>query len=243
MNIVKLDAINSTNQFIKDHLKNQKLESRTVFTAEYQTEGRGQMHTSWESEPGKNLLFSIYLEFSDFYTDQQFYLTCAVSLGIIDFLDKLKIDKLSIKWPNDIMAGDKKIAGMLIENTFISNTIKNSIVGIGLNVNQTRFQEYETPAVSLINLLEKKLDRNRVLHEVLEHIFNYLDMLENKDFKQLKQLYDSRLYQKDIVKEYRDASGSVFRAKILGVNKQGKLLVEQEDNELKIYDFKEIRFL
>lgn len=243
MDIVKLDAISSTNLILKEYIKEKKAKHQTVITAEYQTKGRGQMHTQWESEHSKNLLFSMFLVFDNYLISDQFYLTCAVSLGIYKVISRYKIKGLSVKWPNDIMAGDQKIAGILIENTLVQDHIKNAIIGVGLNVNQVLFPNYVPNAVSMKNLSGQEFDREILLKELLDSIVFYIDKLNAKEYSFLKHTYEEVMYKKGETILFEDLKGKTFPAKILGVSRQGKLLLEEEDIHLKLYDFKEIKFL
>ena len=126
MNIIKLNAIDSTNSYIKKNAIKNNFESYTVVVAEKQLNGRGQMGTIWESELGKNLTFSILINFNKFNITQQFYLSMAISLGVIAVLKQLFNSSFFIKWPNDILAEKDKVAGILIENSINSNFINPS---------------------------------------------------------------------------------------------------------------------
>jgi len=243
MDIVKLDAISSTNLILKEYIKEKKAKHQTVITAEYQTEGRGQMHTHWESEPSKNLLFSMFLVFDNYLIVDQFYLTCAVSLGIYKVLFDYGIKDLSVKWPNDIMAGDQKIAGILIENTLVQDHIKNAIVGVGLNVNQVSFSDYVPNAVSMKNLTGKEMNRENILEKLIDSIVFYLDKLTAGEYHFLKHAYEEVMYKKGKTIMFGNLEGKEFSARILGVSKQGKLLLEEDGIYLKLYDFKEVKFL
>ena len=154
MRLVKLDAIDSTNDFLKDLIRQQDVENFTVISAENQTKGKGQMGAVWNSEQGKNLIMSVLIK--DFLSDPKdvFNLNIVISLAVIRSLEQLNIPKLSIKWPNDIMADNKKIGGILIENSFKSDQTIASIVGIGLNVNQTHFENL--PQASSLALICSK---------------------------------------------------------------------------------------
>lgn len=243
MNLVKLDAINSTNQFLKDFVKNSSVENWTVITAEYQNLGRGQMKTKWHSKKSKNLLFSVLIRFDDLHIVQQFYMNCAISLGIYKTLYDHKITNLSIKWPNDIMAANKKIAGILIENSLVKDRIRYSVVGIGLNVNQVEFPASLPKATSFKLLLHKDFNRDILLDEIINNIKDYIDLITKKEFSFLKEQYEKVLYKSGKPQVFKNKNGQIFLGKILGVNKQGKLLVEQENEEIKEFNFKEIKFL
>ncbi|MEN8124124.1 MAG: biotin--[acetyl-CoA-carboxylase] ligase [Bacteroidota bacterium] len=243
MNIVKLDAINSTNQFLKDFAKSNEVDNWTVVTAQYQTSGRGQMQTKWESIKNKNLLFSVLIKFEDMNIENQFYMNCAISLGIYNSLLNYKVGSLSVKWPNDIMAENKKIAGILIENTLVKDHIKYAVVGIGLNVNQIQFPVSLPKATSLKLLLDKELNRDILLQEIVNSIKHYINFLKKKEFSFLKEQYEKVLFKIGINQVFENNKGHTFTGKILGINKQGKLLIEEENKEIKEFNFKEIKFL
>ncbi|TFG78733.1 MAG: biotin--[acetyl-CoA-carboxylase] ligase, partial [Flavobacteriales bacterium] len=139
MRIVKLNAIDSTNCYLKGLMQTEALEDFTVVVANQQNSGRGQMGSKWTSEPGKNLIMSVLKIFNDLPAEQQFSLNVCVSLAVFDTLKSLEIPKLSIKWPNDILSGNLKIGGILIENSLLGTQIRSAIIGLGLNVNQTDF--------------------------------------------------------------------------------------------------------
>ena len=139
MNIIKLNAIESTNLYLKKLAVEKELESYTVVSANYQSAGRGQMGANWHSEIGKNLTFSILIKFDTFEIERQFYLSMAVSLGLLAAIRFHIMSPLFVKWPNDILADKEKLAGILIENIVSGNAIKQTVIGIGLNVNQEQF--------------------------------------------------------------------------------------------------------
>ena len=175
MNIIKLNAIDSTNSYIKKNAIKNNFESYTVVVAEKQLNGRGQMGTIWESELGKNLTFSILINFNKFNITQQFYLSMAISLGVIAVLKQLFNSSFFIKWPNDILAEKDKVAGILIENSINGSFIKNSVIGIGLNVNQEVFSDAIENVTSLKNISKKNLDRDALLIEIINSIKYYVD--------------------------------------------------------------------
>ena len=131
MHIVKVDAIESTNTFLKEMCQQNTLENFTVVITNEQTKGRGQMYAKWQSEKGKNLTFSMLIRFDDLKIDQQFYISKIISLSIYEVLSDLLPTKISVKWPNDILSAHKKICGVLIENSVKMTKICNSIIGIG----------------------------------------------------------------------------------------------------------------
>ena len=155
MKLIKINATNSTSSFLKELAQNSSLSEVTIAVANNQTSGRGQMNNSWISEPYKNLTFSLFTPLKKIRIEHQIYLNFAVSLAIYDTLCTCEVPNLYIKWPNDIMSDNKKICGILIENTFSHSLIKNTIIGIGLNVNQEKFHESLVNASSLKNILKK----------------------------------------------------------------------------------------
>ena len=154
MNIIKLSAIDSTNDYLKNLLLKNTLENYTIVTAEFQHKGKGQMGGEWKSEPSKNLMCSIYLNNSTIKLSNQFSINMVVCLAIKKSLNKFNIPQLSVKWPNDIMSGSSKLCGVLIENIVKSKSIQNIIIGIGLNVNQTEFNNL--PKASSIKQISGK---------------------------------------------------------------------------------------
>jgi len=146
--IVKLDTLTSTNSYASMFNQKNKIEKPHVFWTDFQTHGKGQKGESWHSESGKNLLFSILLDL-ELPVDSRFDISKAAALGIARYLDSLSVGEVSIKWPNDILVEDQKIAGILIENSIVGQQIKKAIIGIGLNVNQEVFPEFSRIATSI----------------------------------------------------------------------------------------------
>jgi BirA family biotin operon repressor/biotin-[acetyl-CoA-carboxylase] ligase len=243
MKVVKLDAINSTNNYLKMVSKDVKTVNWTVVTAEHQTLGRGQMDTIWDSEKGKNLVCSILIQFKTLKSLDQFYLNCAVSLGIYGALDKYDIPNLKVKWPNDIMSGSKKVCGILIENTLVNDRISNTVIGIGLNVNQENFSNDLPKAISMKQILGIHFNRDEILESLVACIQEQIEFLQQKDFKLLHANYEKVLFQHGEIHVFENKQQKKFMGKILGVTDKGCLLVEQENDVINEYNFKEIIFL
>lgn len=243
MKLVKLDAINSTNTFLKLLAKDVGTSNWTVVTAEYQSGGRGQIATKWQSDRGKNLICSTLIKFNDFNVNNQFYLNCAVSIGIFNALSKLNIPDLKVKWPNDIMAGSKKIAGILIENSLNGSNIYQSVIGIGLNVNQKKFPKSLSNAISIGEILNKSLDRNILLENIVSSIKEQVKLLKENKFSILHENYEQILYENNEINSFEGKQKNIFSGIIRGVSEQGKLLIETENKNFKSYNFKEIKFL
>ena len=156
-----------------------------MVVAEHQIEGKGQMGTSWHSEKGKNLTFSVFKSSSNLAVENQFAISMCTALAVYHCLQHSGVPNLAIKWPNDIMSGHKKICGILIENTFLASTIKSSILGIGLNVNQTDFSRVQK-ASSLKLIFGKNFDLEKLLKEIVRELKNQFKCLQAKDFENLK---------------------------------------------------------
>lgn len=218
------------------------LEDETVLVAQAQTKGRGQMQNVWHSEAGKSLTFSIYKRFEHVYASSQFAISMSVSLAIKDALECLEIPNVTIKWPNDIMAGDKKCGGILIENELRGEIIKASIIGIGLNVNEATFNALPN-ATSLHIETQSIFDINQVLSLIAEKVLAYLINMKHISTEKIKHQYESELYLKGVTKLYKTPNDSFFQGKITGVLLTGELCIEREDGSVAFYNNKEVVFL
>ena len=170
MSIIKLNAIDSTNDFLKDLTRNQLVDNFTTVVAQKQTKGKGQMGANWDSEEGKNLIMSILVKDVLQNIDEIFHLNVAIALSVLQVLQDCKVPNLSVKWPNDIMSDHKKIGGILIENSFKSDTKIESIVGIGLNVNQKQFENLpKASSMAVISNTEFDLDilLNKIIFQII----------------------------------------------------------------------------
>ncbi len=243
MYLFKLDAIDSTNSFLRQMSKNKDLGKWTAVTANFQSHGRGQKNASWHSENGKNLICSILLRFDAMKAADQFMVNCAVSLGIFRYLERYQLPKLSIKWPNDIMSVSKKLGGILIENTLSGDKITHSIIGMGLNLNQDKFPAEIPMAVSLKQLTGQTVDRDVFLQDVLNSIQNRFELVFDNRYDELIEAYEAVLYRKDKAHMFQDASGSKFMGIIRGVSKEGQLLMEDESEAIRQFNFKEVIYL
>ena len=241
MKLIKLDAIDSTNEFLKGLSNKQQLENFTVVTAETQTKGKGQMGAVWRSESSKNVIMSLLIK--DFLKDiyDIFNLNSIVSLAVIEALELYNIPNLSIKWPNDIMSYNKKIGGILIENTIKSDGKIHSIVGLGLNVNQTNF-EILPKASSLAVICNALFDREEILLSVCNSIEKKVTAYK-QDSATLWEEYSSKLYKKGIPMPFSDLKKQNFMGIIQGVSSLGKLQVLMEDDSIDEFDIKEIQML
>jgi BirA family biotin operon repressor/biotin-[acetyl-CoA-carboxylase] ligase len=241
MKLIKLDAIDSTNEFLKGLSSKQSIENFTVVTAENQTNGKGQMGAVWNSEPSKNLIMSVFVD--NFFTNNNpvFDINIVVTLAIIQALEIFKIPELSIKWPNDIMSYNKKIGGVLIENTFKSNGTINSIIGLGLNVNQMDFENLPK-ASSMAVICKTTFDKQEVLFMIVEKI-EQNSSLWSQNSEAMRTSFTNRLFKKGIPMPFSDQKNQKFMGIIQGVSTIGKLEVLLEDNSVSEYEIKEIQML
>ncbi len=242
MNIIKLDATDSTNAYLKGLMLVQNLEDFTVVMAKKQLNGRGQMGTKWESEPGKNLTFSVLKNKIELPIQNQFVISICVSLAIYNTLHKLQIPKLHVKWPNDIMSGNCKICGILIENTLIGDTIDSSIIGIGLNVNQTVFNNL--PNVSSLKLLlGKTVNLEELLHSVVSNLQDVFQQQQTEAQINLFDRYESVMFKRHKPATFKYNSGELFTGYIQGVSESGQLRILVEDEIIKEFSLKEVTLL
>jgi BirA family transcriptional regulator, biotin operon repressor / biotin---[acetyl-CoA-carboxylase] ligase len=243
MKRIKLDAIESTNTFLKDMVAHTRLEEPTVVSAEMQTRGRGQVGASWESEPSKNLLFSVFLVPKELLFKEAFFLSYAVSLALHSTLASYSIAKLSVKWPNDILSGSSKLGGILIENSFRAGTLKHSIIGVGLNVNQVEFSSSLPNASSLKTILGTDVDREELLQSLVVNIQSQVQNCRPENFEKIKKNYTSLLYKQGIPSMFKEPSGNVFLGKIVGVSSNGRLQIAFENESVRTFGLKEVELI
>ncbi|MFQ3212564.1 MAG: BirA family biotin operon repressor/biotin-[acetyl-CoA-carboxylase] ligase [Marivirga sp.] len=238
---ISLPSCHSTNDIALQMAAEMLLYDGAVIHAFNQTNGRGQRGNKWQSEAGKNLTFTLMTKPKFLDSAAQFELNRIVSLAIADMLEAFLGDnKVSIKWPNDIYLGNKKVAGILIENTLIGRTIGKSIIGIGLNVNQK--SELPQNATSMVISKGEKLDLLYVLDSLVGKLENYYLLLKSGNIDSIHEEYSHRLYQKGIVAKYSDEKGP-FEGVLQGVALDGTLLIEAVNGQIKEYQFKEVQFL
>jgi BirA family transcriptional regulator, biotin operon repressor / biotin---[acetyl-CoA-carboxylase] ligase len=240
MKIIKLDAIDSTNSFLKEMAHNTPLESFTVVVAKEQTKGRGQMGTLWVSEPKKNLLCSVFVGFYNLAIDQQVVINYAVSLALVKTLEYYNVPKVAIKWPNDILSSNKKICGVLVENVMHKRKIKSSIIGIGLNVNQIVFPDALQKVTSIKKEIKKNVDLDEILAKLMEQLQASISAMNQISATNLKQEYLKYLYKKDTPTVFKNSRDVLFMGKIIGVSSLGKLQIEIEDESIQEFGIKEV---
>lgn len=245
------DTVDSTNTRLM--AEKDSIPDRSVYAAMFQTAGRGQKGNRWESKAGENLTFSILLKPAGIPAGDQFIISQIVALGVLDYVESHGV-KASIKWPNDIYAGDRKICGTLIENTLNNNTIASTIAGIGLNMNQRVFDPSLPNPTSLALETGMSFDVKEELPKLLDCIFKYYEQIDSPYARNgFDEKYLSRLYRRgqwhlfeelpasEIPAEKR--SGLRIEARVLGIDAEARLLLEHRDGTLHSYGFKEIKYV
>ncbi len=235
------EKVSSTNDLASVMLRGDRPEEGTVITAAFQEIGRGQKGNSWESEPGKNLLMSVILYPAMVRPENQFVISRMVSLAVCDLI-RTEIPEVKIKWPNDIYVRDDKIAGILIENSIMGNTISSSVAGIGLNVNQTEFGSALTNPVSLAQVTGRKYDLSMITGELIRLLDMRYAMVIGNRTDELAEAYHNSLYRRGEWHRYADRNG-IFRGMIESVEPGGLLMVRREKGTVRGYAFKEIDYI
>lgn len=233
-------VLESTNKTLAGIISSAVTDEGVIIQAGKQTHGKGHAGNSWWSEADKNLLFSLLLKPSFLSPEGQFDLSRMLCLALRDLLQEY-CNSPAIKWPNDLYAGNKKIAGILIENSLQGNRILYSISGVGLNVNQTDFDSAIPSPTSLS--LEKgcHFDIPFIFQELLKHIENWYEKLKDGKVDEIRQSYLDHLYKRGVWADFMDDNGPL-RGKILDVLPGGELILQTEQGEERRYGFKEIEY-
>ena len=239
--LVKLDTTDSTNEYLR-HYTPAAGEEMTVAVSRYQTAGRGQGGNKWESEAGKNLLFSVLTHPFSVPARRQFVLSMAAALALRDVLAAM-VSGITLKWPNDVYWNDRKISGTLIETRLSGERIAECITGTGVNVNQRVFRSDAPNPVSIANITGKETDIDRLLAAIMEAFCTYYDKAYGGEYAYISRRYHEALYRRRGIYEYADAQGT-FAAETVGVDDNGRLLLRHaDDGKVKAYGFKEVRFV
>jgi BirA family biotin operon repressor/biotin-[acetyl-CoA-carboxylase] ligase len=238
--INKLSDIDSTNSYALELLKENNVVEGSVFWSDFQSKGKGQTGSVWQSESGKNLLFSVLIK-PNMLIENQFLISQCVALGVKNYLDSLAVGKVEVKWPNDILVNRRKIAGILIENLIEGKNISNSIIGIGINVNQIKFDLFDRPAVSIKMASQVELNIDEELLEVLKNIKTIFEQYEMYGKSYIKTHYLEALHGYNNPVQLEDSLG-VFKGKIVDITNFGILQVWR-NGKLCSYNLKEISFI
>ena len=236
MHIIKLDAIDSTNDYLRKLILEKKPTTPTVIMSQYQKKGKGQRGQVWTSQAGKNLMFSLYMPNFTLPTKEVFSINKIVSVCLLHWLSSFQMPNICVKWPNDILSGDSKLAGILIESNVLQSTANSIIIGIGLNVNQVEFQNLPN-ATSMQLLTGTNYDIDTLLLSLTTKLIECLTPPTkncNDDYhKYLYGLGQSRFFLKD---------KKTFEGIIQSVNSEGKLVLETTAGE-QVFDVKELQFV
>ena len=238
--IFHIEETDSTNNYLKDLLLKDRVEEGAVVVTDYQTSGKGQRGNGWESERSKNLLFSIVLYPDIVKANEQFIISEAVSLAVKEFLSKYA-DDITVKWPNDIYWQEKKICGILIENTLQEDRIGQSVIGIGININQEKFESNAPNPVSLRQITGKEYNLSILLDEVVKLILDNYNRLKSGEKLKIQNSYKDSLFRKVGYHKYSDGT-SEFWGKIKDVEDSGILVLETDKEEVRKFAFKEVKY-
>ena len=239
---IHLPETESTNLYAKAI---DTMDDLTLITTDHQTAGRGQRGNSWESEAGRNLLFSLIIKPSTIPAAQQFVISELISVSICDTLSQYTPD-IRIKWPNDIYYRDRKLCGILIEHDIEGTHLSRSIIGVGVNVNQAEFVSDAPNPISLSQVLGHEVEREELLTRIVNHFATlyewYAAQDEALDSPTLHTRYTALLYRRNEEAPYRDAQG-LFTATLRDVAPDGRLLLEDEQGTQRSYLFKEVAYI
>jgi len=243
--LFELDETESTNTYATNLIKELPVAEGSIVLTHNQTKGRGQVGNTWQAESCKNLTFSLILHPNFLAVDKQFYLSKITSLAVFgmltDFLNPSLYD-IKIKWPNDILVNNRKIAGILIENMLRANFLQSSVIGVGININQQSFHNVDKQVTSLGILLQQDFDLKEMLHVFCKHFEALYLQLKQGNFNKISETYFKQLYKFDEFATYQ-AKEKTFTAKITHVEENGLLVLTTEHNEIAKFNFKEVTLL
>lgn len=242
MKIITLPVVDSTNDFLKNYIRDQNAESFIIVRAIEQTHGKGQMGNLWLSENDKNLTFSFLLKNPVIKIEDQFIITALTSIAVAESLKELNIENLSIKWPNDIMIGNKKTAGILIEILYKSNNEYDVIVGIGLNVNQHLFPNLPH-ATSLAIETQKEFDLETVMKVIVQKMMDLMQKSNPENHLHFLHLYNQMLFKINKPAAFKNSDGTTFMGIIKEVSSDGKIHILNKNDQIESFSNKEIAFL
>ena len=239
------DSIGSTNTYLRELGGGDPSFDYEIAVATFQTAGRGQKGNTWESEAGKNLLFSILAHPQGIKVHEQFYISEAIALAVSDsviaFIGPEYADGVSVKWSNDVYWEDFKMAGILIENTLQGDRILDTVVGVGLDVNQEVFVSDAPNPISLKNITGREFDLDALLNDIVDRFIGYMKLSADKR-PEVDQLYRNRLYRREGYHKFRDSNGT-FEARIEGIRPDGCLMLQTSASEHRVYEVTQVQFL
>ena len=239
------DSIGSTNTYLRSLNGGNPAYDYEVAVATFQTAGRGQKGNSWESEVGKNLLFSILAHPQEIKVREQFYISEAIALAVSDSvmaaIGPEFAPDVSVKWSNDVYWKDFKMAGILIENTLQGDRILDTVAGVGLDVNQEVFVSDAPNPISLKNITGREFDLEDLLQDIIARFIGYMERPASER-PEVDQAYRARLYRREGDHKFRDENG-IFNAQIEGIRPDGCLMLLTDSGEHRTYEFKQVQFI
>ena len=235
--VMEYEEVASTNS-LAEKLPLSELKDKQVILTWRQTQGRGQATNRWESAPGKNISMTVIFRPECLEAGKQFAVSMVIALGACDFISRY-VSGCSVKWPNDIYVGDRKISGILIEHSIMGRYVGGSLCGIGVNINQERFLSDAPNPVSLFQLIGEEIPVKRALEELLDCIGKRYETI--RDYEGMERDFLKVLYRREGVYDWEDERG-MFRASIRGVNEFGQLVLEDVEGNERVYGFKEISY-
>ena len=241
MKIIKLDAIDSTNSFLKNKLSNQEIDDFTTVYTQNQFNGRGRTNKQWISEPNKNIALSLFKRIKKTDLEHIFLLNVIASISILELLEKYLVKDVKVKWPNDVMVKNKKISGVLIENKIKKNNSINSVMGIGINVNQQNFPDFLS-ATSIVNEIGSVSEIDLLANELAVIIKSNFKFLKSKSKLYLDH-YNNKLHNKNQTVRFKNNIGKIEVGKIVKVDFRGNLMIMNEKGKIEYFKENEIKFL
>ena len=241
MKIIKLDAIDSTNSFLKNKSSNQEIEDFTTVYTQNQFNGRGRTTKQWISEPNKNIALSLFKRIKKTDLEHIFLLNVIASISILELLEKYLVKDVKVKWPNDVMVKNKKISGVLIENKIKKNNSINSVMGIGINVNQQNFPDFLS-ATSIVNEIGSVSEIDLLANELAVIIKSNFKFLKSKSKIYLDH-YNNKLHNKNQTVRFKNNIGKIEVGKIVKVDFRGNLMIMNEKGKIEYFKENEIKFL
>jgi BirA family transcriptional regulator, biotin operon repressor / biotin---[acetyl-CoA-carboxylase] ligase len=237
--VIFLTECHSTNDEVLERLRRREIAEGSIVITDNQTKGKGQRGNQWVSDPGMNITFSLLLQPVFLAPSEQFYLNMIICLAVVELLGEYSAD-LKVKWPNDIFhQSDGKLGGILIENIINQKGIEYSVIGIGINVNQTVFP---LPKVTSLKLLAgQNIDRGELFRMLVAKIEKGYMALKKGELKKITSDYLSHLYRLEEWFWYND--GEIFEGKITGIDENGKVIIEKRNGGIAFYGLKEVTFL
>ena len=230
-NYLSFPELESTNQYAIELLSKIKPSEGTVISTDFQSQGRGQIGSSWHSAAHQNLTFSCILYPTFLPVKDQFYLNQAIALAICETVRHfVKNGEVKVKWPNDIYINDQKVAGILIQNALHGKQILNSVIGIGINVLEEQFPAALPNPTSIIHWTNETLDRSSVLAIACHNLEKWYLTVKRNQFNQIREAYQQALYRFATESFFQRAdTGEVIFGKIVGTNPTGKLMIEHKE--------------